>query len=564
MLRNSRMKFIKNPKKQFLLFIVLFFLLNFIQSYFTELLDDEAYYWVWSNNLAFGYFDHPPLIALWIKLSSFFFNGELGVRFFSIISFLITLVFIWLSIDTKEKWQYVWLYFLLICSVALLNIYGFAALPDSPLLLFVAVFLYAYKRFLETNSFAHTFLLGFAMAGMLYSKYHGVLVIVLIIISNIKLLKNKRFWIACLFGAFLFIPHILWQLNHGFPSIKYHLFDRSKKLYKFKYTLMHFVNLIAIIGVSFPIIYLAFFKQKITTTFEKGLRYIVLGFIVFFFLSSFKTSTQAQWNVVILVPLIILTFSYFIEHEKSRKWLTYLGLTNLILMLIARVFLVSSSLSPIELETHLGEKWAEEIRKKTNDRPIIFIGSYRNASKYNFYTDIKTHSYSLLRKHKSQYDLNNFEQNIQHEDVAIVGRNVIGYQLFENNRGIYYSTNIDDYVTVQKIQCNFTENKILLFKNKKQQISFEIYNPYMLEVSFDKIKFVGVFQGKKDAIIKEIPLEIVTNFSLKSKQRKTVNAFINIPKQMNAEILNFRITLKSYQLPSGFQGNKVNVLIKNE
>ena len=564
MLRNSRMKFIKNPKRQFFLFIVLFFLLNFIQSYFTELLEDETYYWIWSNNLAFGYFDHPPLIALWIKIGSFFFNGALGVRFFSIISFLITLIFIWLSIDAKEKWKYVWLYFLLICSVALLNVYGFTALPDSPLLLFVAIFLYTYKRFLETNSFLHTFLLGFAMAGMLYSKYHGVLVIVFIIISNIKLLKNKRFWIACFFGAFLFIPHILWQLNHGFPSIEYHLFDRSKKLYKFKYTLMHFVNLITIIGISFPIIYFAFFKQKITTTFEKGLRYIVLGFIVFFFLSSFKTSTQAQWNVIILIPLVILTFSYFIENRKSRKLLIYLGLANLVLMLIGRAFLASSSLSPVELETHLGKKWAEEIRKKTNDRPIVFLGSYRNASRYNFYTDIKTHSYSLLRKRKSQYDLTNFEQNIQHEDVAIVGRNVIGYLLFENKRGIYYGTNIDDYVTVQKIQCNFTEKKILLFKNKKQQVSFEIYNPYTFEVSFNEIKFVGVFQGKKNAIIKEIAIEIDTDFSLGSNQKKTVNASIEIPKQMNADILTFRIALKSYQLPSGFQGNKVNVLIKNE
>src|SRR5579862_2769325 len=28
---------------------------------------DEAYYWVWSRALAPGYFDHPPMIALWIR-----------------------------------------------------------------------------------------------------------------------------------------------------------------------------------------------------------------------------------------------------------------------------------------------------------------------------------------------------------------------------------------------------------------------------------------------------------------------------------------------------------------
>jgi hypothetical protein len=28
---------------------------------------DEAYYWQWSKNLAWGYYDHPPLIAFMIR-----------------------------------------------------------------------------------------------------------------------------------------------------------------------------------------------------------------------------------------------------------------------------------------------------------------------------------------------------------------------------------------------------------------------------------------------------------------------------------------------------------------
>jgi len=30
---------------------------------------DEAYYWDWSRHLAAGYFDHPPMIALLIRMS---------------------------------------------------------------------------------------------------------------------------------------------------------------------------------------------------------------------------------------------------------------------------------------------------------------------------------------------------------------------------------------------------------------------------------------------------------------------------------------------------------------
>ena len=64
------------------LFALAWFLINLVQSYFTEILEDEAYYWVYSNFMAWGYFDHPPMIALLIKLGSALIPGELGVRLF--------------------------------------------------------------------------------------------------------------------------------------------------------------------------------------------------------------------------------------------------------------------------------------------------------------------------------------------------------------------------------------------------------------------------------------------------------------------------------------------------
>jgi hypothetical protein len=556
------MKFIKNPKKQFLFFVLAFFIINFIQSYFTELLDDEAYYWVWSKHLAFGYFDHPPLVALWIKISALFFNGELGVRFFSNISFSLMLLFIWLCISDNRKWQYVWLYFLLIVSTALLNMYGFLALPDTPLFLFISIFLFAYKRYLQSNSLKYTLFLGFAMAGMLYSKYHGILILLFIILSNLKLLKTNRFWIAGVFGFLLFVPHILWQWHFDFPSIKYHLFERSKKEYRIDFTLMHFVNLIAIVGLTFPIIYKAFLKQKINNVFDKGLKYIVWGFIIFFFFSTFKTSTQAQWTAPILIPLIILSFSYFIDHKNDRKWLITLGLSNLTLMIVMRLFIASSTLSPFNFETHGNKIWAEKIKEKTNDRPIVFIGSYKNASKYNFYSGVQTHTYSSLKTRKSQYDLYNFEHDVQHKNVTIEGDKINGYNLYEKGNNIYYAENIDDYITFQKVRCFIEKPQLVFNSGKKEVVEIEIYNPYTKIVNFNSVKFVGVFQARKNAIIKEIPLVLDPDFSLEPQEKKLVRANFIMPKIKSSENITFRVALKFYQLPSGFQGNKVNVILK--
>src|SRR5271167_1768679 len=46
-----------------------------------ELTFDEAYYTLWSRSLAWGYLDHPPMIAAWIRASTDLFGpSEFGVR----------------------------------------------------------------------------------------------------------------------------------------------------------------------------------------------------------------------------------------------------------------------------------------------------------------------------------------------------------------------------------------------------------------------------------------------------------------------------------------------------
>src|ERR1700722_13510505 len=61
-------------------------LLRLVGAAWTPLTFDEAYYWIWSKHLAFGYYDHPPGAALVIRLGTMFAGDtELGVRLVSIL-----------------------------------------------------------------------------------------------------------------------------------------------------------------------------------------------------------------------------------------------------------------------------------------------------------------------------------------------------------------------------------------------------------------------------------------------------------------------------------------------
>src|SRR5690606_28912474 len=158
----------------FMVLLAAVLVLNLVQASITELIYDEAYYWYYAQNLAWGYFDHPPMVAFMIKLGSLFFSGELGVRLVSTLLSVGTYMILWLLVDQPGNKQYVPHFFLLVFSFTLMNAYGFLTLPDTPLLFFTALFLWLYKQFLKKPSLGTTLLLGVVMACLMYSKYHAV------------------------------------------------------------------------------------------------------------------------------------------------------------------------------------------------------------------------------------------------------------------------------------------------------------------------------------------------------------------------------------------------------
>src|ERR1700750_117950 len=60
--------------------------LRLLAAAFTPITFDEAYYWMWSKNLAGGYYDHPPMVAYVIRAGTMIAGDtELGVRLVSIL-----------------------------------------------------------------------------------------------------------------------------------------------------------------------------------------------------------------------------------------------------------------------------------------------------------------------------------------------------------------------------------------------------------------------------------------------------------------------------------------------
>ena len=403
------------------LFYISLLLLSFFQAYSTELFDDEAYYWVFAQFLDWGYFDHPPMIALLIKMGITLLPGELGVRFFIVLMGVAT---IWLTeklLQPDDKK----LFYILVLNTALLQIGGIMAVPDVPLLFFTALFFWAYQRFGEKGDIWSALFLAQTIALLLYSKYHGILLILFTLLSNLKLLKRPCTWLVILTSIALFIPHVYWQWQHGFPSVQYQLFERVSPPYRLSFTTDYLLGQLLISGpLTGWLLIWAALKYRSQTATEKAMYWSVVGTFLLFFISSFRTRTEANWTAMLMVPLIVLAYEYLKQESTLSKWLYRLLPFSLTIVVALRVFMLLD-IDPIKGipkdEFHGNKAWANSIREKAKGLPVVFTNSYQRASKYWFYTGDPSFSLNTMRYRRSQYNYWPMEQQLIGNKIMVVG-----------------------------------------------------------------------------------------------------------------------------------------------
>ncbi len=408
----------KHTRNIFLLLLFVF-IINLLQAYFTGIHDDEAYYWVYANHMSWGYFDHPPMVALGIYIFSWI-PGELGVRMSTIIFNLLTIWLIW-KIVTKYFEPNSIMFSFIVLSLPMIHSFGFVATPDPPLLFFVGLYILVFLNYIDKNSVKNTLLLGLVAALMLYSKYHGVLVIFFMLLANLKLLKRPSLYLAGITGVILFLPHLYWQYQHNFPSLSYHLVERNTE-FKISYIFEYILNIFLTFNpVLFIIVILAILKADFKSTIDRSMFSLFVGIILFFFISTLKGQVQPQWAYVATIPAIY--FLYKISNQdkiqKAIKWTFYI---SIFLLMAARIVLTLDT-SLFNTNFHNNEE-ALQIKELTKDYPVIFSGSFQRVSNFAFYNQT-TNVHLFGRYRKTQFDIWNNDKKFYNKPIYYVSKQPI-------------------------------------------------------------------------------------------------------------------------------------------
>ena len=200
----------------------------------TDLHMDEAQYWDWAQQPAFGYFSKPPLLA-WIiaATTAVCGDGEFCVRLPAVVLHLVTAALVY----AVARRLYTPL-------VAMLSALAYALLPavslssgiittDIPLLAAWALALLAFTGLLERPNAPDAILLAIALGLGLNAKYAMAYFILCAAIyfaiapAARKLLRTPHLWLALVAGLAMIAPNVLWNIDNGFVTFS-HTADNAK------------------------------------------------------------------------------------------------------------------------------------------------------------------------------------------------------------------------------------------------------------------------------------------------------------------------------------------------
>jgi hypothetical protein len=552
-----------------LLFYIVWTSTLLLQCSLVGLSGDEAYYWRYSRELAWGYFDHPPVTAALVKAGYFLFNNELGVRLF--FATLLTLMI--LVLENLVRPKDLKLFYAIVLSIAFLQVGmvwggGMMAIPDFPLLFFEAIFFLLYRRYLETPAWHVSVLMAVTISLMLLTKYHGILIIGFTVLSNLRLLARPSFWMVAGLSLALLLPHVLWQVSHDFPSVRYHLFERSTSSYSFSYTTEYLGGQLFILGpiIGVLLIFLVMIFKP-ANDFERSLKFVAIGTYSFFMLMTFKGQVEANWTIITLIPLVIMGYKQIVASQRLRSVTMYCFVASILLIAAARVVITLHV--PLPRVDKFNESvvpwtWCADLKERTAGLPAAFINSYQKAALYEFYEGVPSFSLNNIWGRKNQYSIWDTEAAFQGKDVALVFNwgvpstdsiRIVGeYFPYETISNFRSSSNL--WITSDLPGLVRTNPSATLTTNLRLNNATENVRDFESNPDFPTVIMYAFFQGTTSRMIEGTSIT-VKNYMIESGEAYSTS--IKVPAEPGRYLLYF--TAGTGWLPPGINSSPVEVIV---
>jgi 4-amino-4-deoxy-L-arabinose transferase-like glycosyltransferase len=293
---------------------------------------DETYYWLWAQTPAFGYADHPPMVAWWIWLSTRIFGDTaLGIRVPSILAALATSLVVFCTARELFSAESIGLRAVLwFNAMILIGVGAIFSIPDASSTLFWSISLWGIVAIWRRGCASLWLLVGLVAGLGCVSKYTNLFLGLGILVwlldpSGRRWLFSPWLWAGGLIAVVVFLPVFLWNAQHDWISF-YRQFGRlAAHEITFRY-LGEFV--LSQVGLLNPLI--AFFAAlagvAVWTKRAEPHRgpYILLlstmaPLFIYMIIHAVHDRVQGNWLAPIYPQIAILAAAY-VDHQMMPRF----------------------------------------------------------------------------------------------------------------------------------------------------------------------------------------------------------------------------------------------------
>ena len=378
----------KISNKQLYTFLIIVAVIKIFFSFFLELGNDESYYYTYALKPQLNYFDHPPIVGILIRLSTFnlSFVNDVFLRLGPTICCFIASILIFkigkLLYNPAVGWYAILLYNL---SIYTGFIAGWFILPDSPQMLFWCSSLYVMCKIVFSNKDKKTLqwiLLGAFIGLATLSKIHALYLWagfgLFILIYRTKWLLNWRLYIGFIVTLIFLLPILIWNIQNDFITYRFHSQRVSNTQIHFDSLLREIIGealyqnpivfiliIIALVGIArrktiVESKQLAIQNSRFKTHDSKlpFLFLLSLPMIFLFWFISLRNDIFPHWSGPAYIPLFIIAAVYL--SNKTQKQFPNIIKASIALVLMAFVTItLLANFAPFNFGTQEKESYGE-------------------------------------------------------------------------------------------------------------------------------------------------------------------------------------------------------------
>ena len=474
-----------SSKNNFYKFIGLLFVVKLIYILFIPITPQEAYYWYYSQNLDWSYFDHPPMAAysIWFG-TSIFGNNIFGVKVMSVIWYMLTNLLLYkttlryseVSLPNQNKNTIAFLSVILFNLTLFAHIYAITIVPDTPLIFFWLLVVYSIQERIFTGNKNWWLLTGVGLGFGLVSKYTAVAIIGAIFFYFLFSSKHRKEllspypYIAIIIGFLIFAPVIYWNYERGWASFLFQSAERAGTVRSLRIT--YIVQLLGSqLFMLTPLLFVYLFKgysgiarywsvnKKLHIYFWSSI-VIIAGFTLVSLTSLVKMNWLLPGYLPLLVIIAVLFKNKFLHQTKLIKFGIW---TSLILVVAGHLIMVIPNIPLGNGNTWSGwENSANKIYEMQqehggNEKVFVFSNGYKGASLLKFYLPDQqnTNAENIYGKRALQFDYWGIHKNLIGKDAIYVRSDRTEYKNDLKEIKKYF----DDVVELETFEYKFINGK---------------------------------------------------------------------------------------------------------